>query len=105
MIFPPPTADNQAFRVHYLRTTSPLRDLHSLLIPQTQRHPVVTAGNPNPNNKARGDYLMQFRHRLNLLLTKGTRVIFILTLTISLSYFASATKLVGVDINSGKLLY
>ena len=48
---------------------------------------------------------MQFRHQLNLLLNRGAHLTLILALTAGLSYTASATKLVGVDINSGKLLY
>lgn len=48
---------------------------------------------------------MQVRNRLNILLTTGMRATLMLVLTAGLPFTVSATKLVGTDINSGKLLY
>ena len=48
---------------------------------------------------------MQVRHRLNMFLTRGIRATLMLALTAGLPHPVSATKLVGTDINSGKLLY
>jgi sugar lactone lactonase YvrE len=48
---------------------------------------------------------MQVRHLLGRFLTRGTQATLMLALTAGLPHAVSATKLVGTDINSGKLLY
>jgi hypothetical protein len=56
--------------------------------------------------RSKGDYLMHVRHLVSRFLTRAAQAALMFALTTGLPQPAfSATKLVGTDINSGKLLY